>query len=106
MSKTTPEGQVLKDIIKYLSFRKHFWIRINTAGIFDARRGVYRPSPNVMPGTPDLLVIHQTQPVFIEVKAPKGKLSADQLLFKAMCDEHGVEFAVARSVEDVIQLGL
>jgi hypothetical protein len=39
--------------------------------------------------------------VGVEVKAPKGKQSADQLLFEKRCKRNGGDYIVARSVQDV-----
>jgi hypothetical protein len=106
MKKPTPEGLVLQAVSKYLTLKKHFWIRINTQGQYDASTGKYRPSPYTTIGTPDILVVWQLQAVFIELKAPKGKLSAEQRLFSEWCKEYGIEYHVVRSVDDVIEIGL
>jgi len=96
----------MKAVSDYLTLKRHFWIRINTQGQYDARLGKYRTSPYTMRGVADLLIIHQGQPVFIELKTAKGRQSPDQILFEKHCDEHAVEYAVVRSVDDIIGLGL
>jgi hypothetical protein len=106
MRKTTPEGAVMQAVAKYLTLKKHFWIRINTTGVFDTKMGAYRPSPYTVPGTPDILVVWNLQAVFIELKAPKGKLSAPQILFREWCKEYGIEYHVVRSVDDLVTIGL
>lgn len=104
--KQTPETAILSACAKYLNLRKVFWLRINIQGVFDQRLGKYRPSPYVLPGTADLLVIKDGHPIFIELKAPRGRLSADQVLFKELCDAYGIEYEVVRSVDELQGLGI
>lgn len=47
-------------------------------------------------------MIHQCQPVFIELKAAKGKQSADQVLFQQEIENEGCEYYVVRKVDDLV----
>jgi hypothetical protein len=105
MTKRTPEGAILKAVTDYLTHKRIFWLRLNTEGQYDARLGAYRPSPYTRRGTADLLVISEGHPVFVELKAPKGRLSADQVLFRSHCESYGIEYEVVRSLDELIQLG-
>ena len=62
------------------------------------------------PGLPDR-VIHireagQTygQVIYLEIKAPGGKLSEHQKAFKQQCEESGIIYAEVRSVDELIEL--
>lgn len=46
----------------------------------------------ITPGVPDLIAFGYTEMVFVECKAPKGKLSAAQLLFRAHCTRTGAPY--------------
>ena len=57
------------------------------------------------PGLPDM-VAHikgrvKGRVVYIEVKTKRGKLSLAQELFKARCEEDGVDYWVVRDVMDI-----
>lgn len=52
-------------------------------------------------GLSDLTAIKAGRTVYIEVKTPKGVLSADQEQFRSDIEAHGGTYIVARSVDDV-----
>lgn len=93
----------MKKVVKWLNDHGLFWINIKTTGTWDARKQVYRESPYTLKGTSDLLVLHQSQPIFIELKA-KGKQSVEQKTFEKMIVNEGCEYHVVRSVDDLAQL--
>lgn len=103
---STPETKLLREVMQYLSKTGVFHLRINNQGQYDKRLGRYRPSPYGHNGVADVLVIAQGQPVFVELKAPKGRLSPDQILFKRHCEEHAIEYEVVRTLDELINLGL
>lgn len=106
--KTTPECKVKKEVTAYLTKRGHFWLSHNTTGVFDARIGAYRKSPYLQPGESDLMVLPKgrLEFLFIELKAKKGRLSADQVLFRERVQALGLEYEVVRGVDDCKALGL
>ena len=53
------------------------------------------------PGLPDMVAHVKGRVVYIEVKTKRGKLSLAQELFKARCEEDGVEYWVVRDVADI-----
>lgn len=84
------ESSIQSDIIKALKLDNWFVIRL---------RGV---SPS---GSPDLLIIKNGVGRLVEVKRPKGKLSALQLRVHNELKSHGVSVHVVYSVKDLfIQL--
>lgn len=88
-----PETKVRKEILEYL--REQGWFVFpNTQGL-----GCYR-------GISDLTAMKDGRIVWIEVKAPKGKQSYEQWEFQQKVVQYGkCEYLIARSVEDVREVG-
>jgi hypothetical protein len=101
MNTSTPEQKVMKPVVKWLNDHGIFWINIKTMGTWDARLNAYRKSPYTMRGTSDLLVIHQSQPIFIELKSFRGRQSADQKLFEKIIHNEGCEYYVVHNVKEL-----
>lgn len=70
--------------------------------------GEYRPKATagrlkrsgVKPGAPDFMIVADPM-IFIEAKAPKGRLSPAQTRFGIIATMHGHKFYEARSVDEV-----
>jgi hypothetical protein len=107
-TKTTPEGKVKRSVVDYLTKRGHWVLSHNTMGVFDPRTGGYRTSPYLTRGESDLMVLPKgrLEFMFIELKAPRGRLSDDQCLFRERVRSLGLEYEVVRSVADCVALGL
>lgn len=89
----TPEGQIKKAIQDYLRAIGVFhWI--NQAGKVPGRTLAKK-------GVADLLGIYKGKLLAIEVKAPTGKVSDEQMEFIYSVRTHGGIAFVARSVDDV-----
>ena len=104
----TPEGRVKKDVTQYLTKRGHFWLSHNTMGVYDPKTGKYRVSPYLHRGESDLMVLPKgrLEFMFVELKAKRGRLSPDQVLFRDRVQSLGLEYCVVRSVDDCKKLGL
>ncbi len=89
--KEQPETGIRRAIVDFL--RVHGW---KVARLVQ--------SPLSEKGIPDLVAIRCGQTVWIEVKTPKGRLSAHQEAWLQDLEEHGGWWIVARSVEDVEHL--
>lgn len=48
--------------------------------------------PAITPGVPDIIAFGVTEMIYVEVKAPGGKLSPAQLLFRANCARTGTPY--------------
>ena len=55
-------------------------------------------------GFPDVLAAKAGRLVLVEVKAPNGKLTPEQLLFLGEMRAKGVEIAIVRSAEEAARL--
>ena len=65
-------------IIAHLEYNGHFAARVNTTGIYDERRGLYRQT-NARRGMADISAIINGKSVQLEIKAGKDKPRTDQI---------------------------
>lgn len=102
------EGNAQSAICDYLAYRKHFFWRQNTVGVYDAKNKTFRKMPKyAMKGVPDIIVIDNTgHAIFLEVKSAKGVLSKEQKIFRDKCKEKGAEYYLIRSVDELKPIGL
>lgn len=104
------ETEIQTAICKYLSKRSAFFWRNNTTPIWDKKlRGGYGGYRGMgtyaMKGVSDIIVIDDYGgAIFIEVKTKRGKLSADQILFKKRCERHNAQYFAVSSVEEVMHI--
>lgn len=97
---STPEGKIQKKILDYLKDKGVFHWRQNNGALWDNKLKIYRTHTG-MKGVPDIIAVIDGQFVGIEVKTPKGKQSADQLLFQKRLERNGGKYILAKCVEDV-----
>lgn len=102
------EGKIQLAIIKHLKSKGVFCWRQNNQGLYDRNLnngfGGYRSSVYGMPGVADILGIMPDKTgrfLAVEVKTPKGRQSAEQVLFQKRVELAGGVYILARSVEDV-----
>ena len=96
-----PEKRIQLQIIKYLKLKGFAVGKIKTTG---ARRGkFFILDPYHFKGVADLLVFTPAL-TFIEVKAPGGRLSPDQILFQKLCEGSQTPYIIAYSLDDIIKL--
>ncbi|MEY1555306.1 VRR-NUC domain-containing protein [Yoonia sp. R2331] len=103
-----PELKVQIAIIKWLravmpkALIQHSRNEVQKRGPSGMREVVRAKSAGMLPGFPDLIVLPdaKTGPFFLEVKAPKGRVSPTQEQVHGMLSERGYPIAVVKSVED------
>lgn len=108
------EVDIQRDILNYLRDKGHLVWRHNNMPTYDQKMnngyGGYRAQNKwSYPGLPDIFVIDKEQYgqlVGLEVKTPKGKPSAGQLLMKRRFELQNARYEIVRSVDDVKLLGL
>ena len=88
MKKKTPETS-LKNAAKDFLSLYGIWTFPLTAGM-----GSY-------PGAPDRIGIYKGNPLALELKRPKGVLTAHQVAFRKRWEEEGGIFILCRSIEDL-----
>lgn len=100
------ESDIQLSICEYLATRNVLFWRQNTIGMFDPTKGVMRKMPKFsMTGIPDIIVLKNNF-IGLEVKAPKGKQSPNQVIFEQRCKRAGCEYHIVCSIDDVQKLGL
>ena len=98
------EKTIETSIIGYLRHSGVLCFKVENGGVFDQKRGAFRFNRGTRYlGIPDILGIFKGQPLAIEVKSAKGRLSEHQASFLQDWANHGGIALVARSVEDVIE---
>lgn len=106
------ESKIQGNICKYLESKGHFFWRSNNTATYDKKLnnglGGYRSQGRyAQPGLPDIQVLSDGGfVIFLEVKTPKGRQSADQKMFQKRCERIGAEYYIVRSVDDVKALSL
>jgi len=102
------EHKVQVAICQYLEMRGVVYFAIPNGGNRNIVTAKKLKAEGVQPGVPDLCVIHDGQPYFLEVKKPKtttrkGQLSITQKAMIERLEGAGAEVAVVYSVADVIE---
>ena len=106
MSRAHPEQVLHIAVARFLDLAlpaPAWWTTIPAGGGGEVR-GAKLKAMGYRPGTPDILIIHRYDVIWIELKSPKGRLAEFQrkchtdLLKNGCC-----HWALARSVDDVQQ---
>ena|SRR5690554_2828871 len=61
---------------------------------------MYKKSIGLIPGVSDLIVITQSEVIFVEVKTQKGRQSPKQKQFQSKVEALGYRYLIVRSLED------
>lgn len=99
-----PEEYLQKGIIKAISALAPnvFVAHIPNGGKRGIREAKRLKDAGVKAGVPDLMLVLSNGRVgFMEVKAPKGRLSPEQDAFGNMCALRGTHWAVIRDINEV-----
>lgn len=99
----TPEGKIQKEILDALHKAGVLCWRNNNTATYDPKLDMYRAF-NGMKGVPDILGCIDGRFIGVEVKTPRGKQSADQVLFQRRLESKGGIYILARSVDDIMCL--
>ena len=107
------ESNIQKKICQYLRKQGYLFWRFSPQ-TYNAKLGIHIKHEFIPNGMPDIIVLHagdtKTFPhpvaIGLEVKATRGKVSADQLLTQRRFGLANHEYYLVRSVEEVKKLGL
>lgn len=108
------EVDIQKSILEYLRGNDYLVWRNNNQPTYDPKinsgYGGYRAQSKwSFPGLPDILMVHKEnygQLWGLEVKTPKGRPSAGQLIMQKQFHLNNAEYHFVKSVDDVKKLGL
>ena len=99
------EKQIENAILKYLRFRGIFCFKLNTVGVFDPVKKVYRKphSEFILKGVSDIIAIASGRMIAIEIKVPerRNNLTDAQKFFLSKIEESGGIAFVACSIREV-----
>jgi hypothetical protein len=98
-----PEKTIQRMILTFLAAHKIFVFRINTTGVYDTKRNIFRTLHGFsMKGVADILgMMPDGRFLAIEVKTAKGVQSFDQKHFEECVKKNNGIYILARSVDDV-----
>jgi len=107
------EADIQREICHYLESKNFLFWRFSPE-TYNAKLGRHIKHRFVPNGLPDLMLMHPgdtkafKHPTFIglEVKGPRGKASADQLLMQRRFGLANAEYYIVKSVDEVKELGL
>lgn len=90
-------------ILDYLNKNNIFAFKVNTVGVWDADKKIYRKTGKfTLKGTSDIIgILPGGRMLAIEVKSPKGVVSVSQQAFLKKVNSMGGLGFIARSVADV-----
>jgi len=107
------EADIQRDICRYLKKQKHLFWRFSPE-TYNAKLGIHIKHEYMPSGLPDLMLVHPGDTkefphhtfIGLEVKGPRGKPSADQILMQKRFGLANAEYYIVRSVDEVKELGL
>jgi hypothetical protein len=104
VKRARPEAAVQMAIKRRLSLHGIVCVSIPNEGRRSAIAGRAMKATGLMPGFPDLLVMQAPARIaFLEVKAPKGRVSATQADCHLLLARLGHQVAVVRSQDEAVE---
>ena len=105
----TPEAGLQRAVVHALRFAlprtaiiHHSANEVTEPGPRGARRQAILTGMGVHPGFADLMVISGGRVLFLELKAPKGRLRPSQEAFRDVVQAQGFGWALVRSLDDAL----
>lgn len=105
-TKVIPEKNIENSILHWLNMSGIFAWKVQTVGVFDPVKKIYRRSNNRyhIRGISDVIgILPDGKLLAIEVKSKTGKASPEQLEFIEKIKKSGGVAFVARSLDEVIE---
>ncbi len=105
----TPEADLQRAVVQALRFAlprsaiiHHSANEVTESGPRGARRQAILTGMGVHAGFADLMVISGGRVLFLELKAPKGRLRPSQKAFRDAVQAQGFGWALVRSLDDAV----
>lgn len=102
LDRMTPEHRIMNQIRLWCGQHDILCFRCNVGRVRTADGGWF--DTGLPEGFSDLLILHNGQCIFCEVKTPNGRQHDCQIAFEQTVRSRGFIYIVARSVEDVKKL--
>jgi hypothetical protein len=100
--RAAPEAQIQRAIIDRLRFCGILAVAVPNEGKRTVVSGRHLKGTGMRPGFPDLICMQAGQAAFLEVKAPKGRVSEAQDTMHDELQRQGMRVAVVRSQDEAI----
>ena len=94
-------NRITANIVRILTIQGAFVTRVNTMGVWDAAKKIYRTSQQ-RKGTPDIIACYKGWFMSFEVKAGKDKQSIEQVQVQQEIEKADGAYVVVRSTDDFI----
>lgn len=103
------ETQIQSSIIDYLQVLENqgklFVQRVNNTAIFDSANKRWRSlAKGTKKGFPDILILKDGKCIGLEIKTNVGKQSKEQKEMERLMKEHGADYYVVRSLDEVVEI--
>lgn len=103
------ESEIQSSIIDYLMLLENqgklFLQRVNNTAIYDPIGRKFRSlAKGTKKGFPDILILKDGKCIGLEVKTNVGKQSKEQKEMEKLMKEHGADYYVVRSLDEVIEI--
>lgn len=97
----TPEGDLVKSCLDYLAAKRIFAFRINTTGVFDPSKQIFRKFTG-MKGVSDILgILPNGKFMSLECKIKPNKPTEDQDLFMDNVTDNGGVALLVYSIDEL-----
>lgn len=100
-----PEEALHRAVAQYLVLIESgcgfFWFHPANGGARSKAEAGIMKALGVKAGTPDIAIVHRGRALFIELKAPKGRVSPAQKKTIPAIEAAGAPCAICRSLDDV-----
>lgn len=94
------ERDICRQITSYLLLAKPncVWFHVPNEGM--GYRGALK-AIGMVAGAPDYVFVSANKTMLVEVKTKTGRISSAQRLFKAWCEDKGVDYRIIHSLDDL-----
>ena len=102
-----PEAQLQRSVIAQLQWRARpgvWWTHIPLGGLRSKIEGAILRGLGTTRGTPDLLIVADGRAYFLELKAPRGRVSAAQHECHEALRAAGASVAIADNIDEALEL--
>lgn len=100
-----PEQEIHKAVVDHLNVRglpDVFWFHCPNGGKRNMIEAKIFKALGVLPGVPDIILIHHGKTFGLELKAEKGRIQPSQRLALARMENAGAKTAVVHSLDEAL----
>jgi hypothetical protein len=102
-----PEARLQQAVVQHL--RLAAWSDVvffhpANEGRRSLKTGAYLKSLGMLPGVADLVICHEGRTYFLELKSPRGRMSASQLAFEEAIYDAGFDYDVADDIYEAVDI--